>query len=107
MKNTLGKRLHLAPVFTRKLALIPFGSQPVWIEDDDIDLDYHIPPYRAAKARHQSAAGSAGRAAAFSLLDRNNRPLWEFYVIDGTADGTMGFYTKGTARRSTADTASR
>ena len=30
-------------MFTRKLALMPFDlANPVWIEDDDIDLDYHI-----------------------------------------------------------------
>jgi diacylglycerol O-acyltransferase / wax synthase len=28
-----------------------------------------------------------------SLLDRS-RPLWEFYVIDGLADGRVGFYSK-------------
>ena len=35
--------MHLAPVFTRKLALMPFDlANPVWIHDDDIDLDYHV-----------------------------------------------------------------
>lgn len=39
----VAKRLHLAPVFTRKLALMPFDlANPVWIHDDDIDLDYHV-----------------------------------------------------------------
>jgi diacylglycerol O-acyltransferase len=28
-----------------------------------------------------------------SLLDRS-RPLWEFYLIEGLADGRLGFYSK-------------
>ena len=41
--RTSRKRMHLAPVFTRKLALMPFDlANPVWIHDDDIDLDYHV-----------------------------------------------------------------
>jgi diacylglycerol O-acyltransferase len=33
--------LHLAEVFERKLALMPFElSNPVWVDDDDVDLDY-------------------------------------------------------------------
>ena len=34
----VASRMHLAPVFTRKLALMPFDlANPVWIHDDDID----------------------------------------------------------------------
>src|SRR5205814_1020587 len=43
LKAMIGKRLHLASVLTRKLAQMPFElAEPVWIEEDDIDLDYHI-----------------------------------------------------------------
>ena len=42
-KAYIQQRLHLAEVFTRKLALMPLDlSNPVWVEDEDIDLDYHI-----------------------------------------------------------------
>jgi hypothetical protein len=43
VKAHVASRMHLAPVFTRKLALMPFDlANPVWIHDDDIDLDYHM-----------------------------------------------------------------
>ena len=43
VKAHVASRMHLAPVFTRKLALMPFDlANPVWIPDDDIDLDYHV-----------------------------------------------------------------
>ena len=43
VKAQLAKRLHLARLFRRKLAQMPFElADPVWIDDDDIDLDYHV-----------------------------------------------------------------
>jgi diacylglycerol O-acyltransferase len=94
VKDHLSKRLHLAPVFTRKLALMPFDlANPVWIEDDDIDLDYHIRRTVLPKPGTQEQLEALAARLHSSLLDRS-RPLWEFYVIEGLADGTMGFYTK-------------
>jgi len=94
VKEHLTKRLHLAPVFTRKLALMPFDlANPVWIEDSDIDLDYHIRHTVLPKPGTQAQLEALAARLHSSLLDRS-RPLWEFYVIEGLADGTMGFYTK-------------
>jgi diacylglycerol O-acyltransferase / wax synthase len=87
-------RMHLAPVFTRKLALMPFDlANPVWIQDDDIDLDYHIRylVLHAPGSMEQLEALAARLHS--SLLDRS-RPLWEFYVIEGLASGQVGFYSK-------------
>jgi len=94
VKAHLAKRLHLAPVFTRKLANMPFDlANPVWIEDDDLDLDYHIRHTVLPKPGTQAQLEALAARLHSSLLDRS-RPLWEFYVIEGLADGTMGFYTK-------------
>ena len=42
-KKMMSERLHLAAVFTRKLELMPFDlADPVWVEDEDIDIDYHV-----------------------------------------------------------------
>jgi len=94
VKEHLAKRLHLAPVFTRKVALMPFDlANPVWIEDDDLDLDYHIRHTVLPKPGTQEQLEALAARLHSSLLDRS-RPLWEFYVVEGLADGTMGFYTK-------------
>ena len=43
VKAHVARRMHLVPVFERKLAQIPFElANPVWVHDDDIDLDYHV-----------------------------------------------------------------
>ena len=94
VKAHVASRLHLAPVFTRKLALVPFElASPVWIEDDDIDLDYHVRriilPRPGTLAQLETYVGRLHS----SLMDRS-RPLWEFYVIEGLKDGRVGFYSK-------------
>ncbi len=94
VKAHVASRMHLAPVFTRKLALMPFElASPVWIDDDAIDLDYHVRriilPQPGSVAQLETYVGRLHS----SLMDRS-RPLWEFYVIEGLKDGRFGFYSK-------------
>jgi WS/DGAT/MGAT family acyltransferase len=94
VKAHVTSRLHLAPVFTRKLALMPFDlANPVWIPDDDIDLDYHVRYLMLPKPGTLRQMEALAARLHSSLLDRS-RPLWEFYVIEGLADGRVGFYSK-------------
>lgn len=90
----MAERLHLAPVFTRKLQAMPFDlANPVWIEDEDIDLDYHIRRTVMPKpGSMQQLEALVGRLHS-SLLDRS-RPLWEFYIIEGLNTGELAFYSK-------------
>jgi len=94
VKAHVASRMHLAPVFTRKLALMPFDlANPVWIHDDDIDLDYHMRYLVLPKPGTMAQMEALCARLHSSLLDRS-RPLWEFYVIEGLADGRLGFYSK-------------
>ena len=94
VKAHVASRMHLAPVFTRKLALMPFDlANPVWIADDDIDLDYHIRYLVLPKPGSMAQLEALAARLHSSRLDRS-RPLWEFYVIEGLADGRLGFYSK-------------
>src|SRR3954471_12404740 len=94
VKEHVAKRMHLAPVFTRKLALMPFDlANPVWIHDDDIDLDYHVRYMVLPKPGTLAQLEAMAARLPSMLLDRS-RPLWEFYIIEGLADGRIGFYGK-------------
>ncbi len=69
------------------------GGLPGWSEDADVDLDHHF--------RH-SALPKPGRVLdLLALVSRlhgtpldRSRPLWEFHVIEGLADGRLALYTK-------------
>lgn len=94
VKRHIADRMHLASVFTKKLALMPFDiANPVWVEDDDVDLDYHIREITLPKPGTMRQLESYVGRLHSSLLDRS-RPLWEFYVFKGLQSGQLGFYSK-------------
>jgi diacylglycerol O-acyltransferase len=94
VKATMAGRLHLADVFTRKLALMPFDlSNPVWVEDDDVDLDYHIRHITLPQPGTNRQLQQYVARLHSSLLDRS-RPMWEFYIIDGLKSGEVALYFK-------------
>jgi diacylglycerol O-acyltransferase len=93
-KAAIAGRLLLVPFLHSKLARIPFDlDRPFWVEDEHIDLDYHI--------RH-AALPAPGTLAELEALVAElhaqpldlHRPLWEFTVIDGLASGQKAIYTK-------------
>lgn len=90
----IASRMHLASVFESKLAQMPFElSNPVWVDDNDIDLDYHLRRVVLSKpGTFKQLEQLVGRLHS-SLLDRS-RPLWEFYVIEGLETGQPAIYAK-------------
>ena len=102
LRTHITQRMHLAPVFRRKLVNMPFElANPIWALDDDMDMEYHIRSTVLPKPGTRAQLDKLVGRLHSSLLDRS-RPLWEFYVIEGVASpkdapaGTrhVGFYSK-------------
>ena len=94
VKACLAERLHTADVFTRKLALMPFDlSNPVWVEDEDIDLEHHVRHITLPRPGSNTQLQQYVARLHSTLLDRS-RPLWEFFVIDGLRSGEVALYIK-------------
>jgi diacylglycerol O-acyltransferase len=87
-------RLPLLAPFRRRLVDVPFSlHHPLWIEDPDFDLDYHV--RRAAlpsPGGDRELAEFAGEVMG-RPLDRT-RPLWEMYVVEGLEHGYIACVTK-------------
>lgn len=92
--EVIRSRLHLAPPFRRRLVSVPLQlHHPVWIEDPDFDLGWHI--------RHIAVPAPGGPHELAELaahlnsiqLDRT-RPLWELWVIEGLENDHVAFLTK-------------
>lgn len=102
VRRHIGQRLHLSPVFRRKLVNMPFElANPVWALDEDLDLEYHIRSTVLPKPGSRDQLDKLVGRLHSNLIDRS-RPLWEFYVIEGLhapADAPAGtrqvaFYAK-------------
>ena len=60
----IGRRLGLVPRWRQKVREVPVHlGLPVWVDDADFDLDYHVRRSALPALRHRRAAAGAGRAA--------------------------------------------
>ena len=93
--------MHLAPIFSRQLHFMPFDlGHPVWVEADEVDLDFHIRKVPGAAMTVRQAEAMAAKLHG-QLIDREH-PLWEFHVFDSikppagmALEGRLvGFYSK-------------
>ena len=94
IRALVAERIPFLPVFSRRLAQVPFRlGHPFWVDDPDFDIDNHI--RRAALP----APGGLEELATFvgevcgRQLDRS-KPLWEMYVVEGLEGGNVGLVTK-------------
>ncbi len=81
--TTLENRLHLSPIFTRKLARVPMGmDNPYWVEDEHFDLEYHVRHIALpAPGDWRQLCIQVARLHARPL--DLSKPLWEMYIIEG------------------------
>ena len=77
------ERLHLHPVFSNRLATVPFGiDRPYWVSGGDIDVEYHIRHIALPQPGDWRQLMIQVARLHSRPLDRN-KPLWEVYVIEG------------------------
>ncbi|MCB1695539.1 MAG: wax ester/triacylglycerol synthase family O-acyltransferase [Halioglobus sp.] len=79
----LEARVHLSPIFRRKLVTVPLGlGQPYWADDPDFDLEYHVRHIALPKPGDwRQLCILAARLHATPLS--RDKPLWEIYIIEG------------------------
>ena len=94
IRDHMAGRMHLAPVFSRRLASIPGDiASPAWLRGDEVDLDYHVRHVRLPRPGTQAQLEAAVARLHEEPLDRD-RPLWQVFVIEGLASGLVGYYSK-------------
>ena len=94
IRALVDERVPLVPPFRMRMVEVPFGLRhPTLMDDPEFDIDYHV--------RRVSLPAPGGTAELAELvgdlasrpLDRS-RPLWEFHVVEGLADGRIGIVSK-------------
>ncbi|MER7864220.1 MULTISPECIES: wax ester/triacylglycerol synthase family O-acyltransferase [Amycolatopsis] len=92
--DLIGQRLAFLPRYRQRVLEVPGHlARPVWVDDVDFDLNYHV--RRSALPQ----PGSDGQL--FDLVARlmsrrldPGRPLWEAYFVEGLAGDRVALVTK-------------
>lgn len=100
VKAHIASRMHLAPIFSRKLLFMPFDiGHPLWVEAEAVDINFHVRrvPCSAQKPMTLAQAHTLVAKLHSELIDRAH-PLWEFYVFDAiklpSGERVGGFFSK-------------
>ena len=91
---SLAGRLPLVPRYRQKIRTVPFRlGRPVWVDDPNFDIRYHIRRTAlAAPGGDEQLAQLMGRVMS-QRLDRDH-PLWEYWIIEGLAQGRWALISK-------------
>ena len=91
---SLAGRLPLVPRYRQKLRTVPFRlGRPVWVEDPAFDIRYHVRRTAlAAPGGDEQLTQLIGRVMS-QRLDRDH-PLWEYWVVEGLAQGRWALISK-------------
>lgn len=94
VRERIASRVPLAAPFRRRLVEVPFKlGHPVWVEDPEFDLDYHV--RRACLPPPGGTDELAGYVAQVGGLPLDRaRPLWEMYVVEGLEAGRVAIVGK-------------
>ncbi|MGA8332926.1 MAG: wax ester/triacylglycerol synthase family O-acyltransferase [Mycobacterium sp.] len=93
-RNHLRRRLHLLEPLRYKLVDIPWRlHHPMWLEDCDVDLDYHLRRVQVPAPGGRRELDTVIGEVASTPLDRS-RPLWEFHFAEGLAGGRCALIGK-------------
>src|SRR3954452_8451990 len=94
IESLVAARLPLVPRYRQRVLEVPGHlANPVWADDPDFDVDYHV--------RRSAVPRPGTEAQLLDLVSRvtartldSARPLWELYLVEGLAGGRIAVITK-------------
>jgi diacylglycerol O-acyltransferase len=75
-------RLHLIPRYRQHIAKIPFEGHPIWVDDDQFNIRYHVRHTSLPKPGDERQLKRLAGWINSQQLDRG-KPLWEMWLIEG------------------------
>jgi len=74
--------LHRIPRYRQRLEWIPLEGHPVWVDDKDFNLDYHLRHTSLPRPGTERQLKRLSARIMSQPLDRS-KPLWEIWVVEG------------------------
>jgi len=93
IRALIAARLARVPAYRRKLRRIPFEDHPVWVDDREFNLDYHLRHTSLVRPGTPEDLRKLAARVHGQRLDRS-RPLWECWVVEGIEGGRFALLPK-------------
>ncbi len=93
IREVIASRLGDLPRLRCKLRRIPFDGHPIWVDDAEFNLDYHLRQSSLPRPGNHEQLCRAGARIAASRLDRS-RPLWDCWILEGLEGGRFALIFK-------------
>lgn len=94
VRDVIASRLHLVPRFRKRLLMVPLEQgRPVWVDDEDFDLSYHVRLTALPRPGTEAQLLALMGRLQSQVLDRR-RPLWELWFVEGLEGGRVALIQK-------------
>jgi diacylglycerol O-acyltransferase / wax synthase len=93
IRCAIESKLSELPHYRRKLRRIPIENHPVWVDDHEFNLDYHLRHTALPRPGGLSELRQVAARVQSQRLDRS-RPLWECWVLEGLEGGRFALLVK-------------
>ena len=82
IRTFIESKLSYVPRYRQHLAWVPIEKNPVWVDDEFFDIDYHV---RHVSLPHPGTEEQLKAMMGRLLSQQLNRakPLWELWVVEG------------------------
>ena len=81
IRSAYAGALDRIPRYRQKLLWIPVEGRPVWIDDPDFNLDFHVRHISLPRPGDEAELKRVASRILANHLDRR-RPLWETWVVE-------------------------
>jgi diacylglycerol O-acyltransferase len=86
-------RLERIPRYRQRLALTPLEKHPVWVDDPDFNIRYHVRHSRLPRPGNERQLKRLVGRIFSQRLDRT-KPLWELWVVEGLEGDRVAVVSK-------------
>ncbi|MGZ8754845.1 MAG: WS/DGAT/MGAT family O-acyltransferase [Acidimicrobiia bacterium] len=93
IKLFIESKLPYVPRYRQRLARVPIEKNPVWVDDEHFDLDYHVRHLSLPKPGSEEQLRSMMGRLLSQQLNRA-KPLWELWVVEGIEEDRFALVFK-------------
>jgi WS/DGAT/MGAT family acyltransferase len=93
LRAHIAASLDLVPRYRQRLATVPLTGSPIWVDDPQFDVDYHVRHLALPRPGGEDELRDLVSHIVSQPLDRG-RPLWEIWVVEGLAERRFALVVK-------------